>query len=689
MPKLDHKDWVRFSARAEGWPVALQFARMWLDEGGSLSALSAASEANDLGSYLSEQVFGTLTPDQQTFLLSTSPLESVSEGVAEAVGVAKAATLVPELARSALPVVILSPAPLRFRYHHLFQDFLMSRARAAGIDLDAVHRKAAGWFAATGDLAAAVRHALAGGDPETAAAILEEAGGWQLVYRGQGHLGAMLSAVHRGLDPDKTPPRLLLGAEVVAAKSGDLAAAGALNNEIAARGLDKRADLADEIRVIDALIKLYRDEPLPEADLDHLMELVGRMGDEEPMTRALATNLAAFFTLQKGSFPKAKRYAERAIRHFHAADALFGEIDLYAHIGQAELATGNLTAAAAAYRTMRDLCRRWLGEGSDLEAIAAILEAEERYEADDRGRARRLVEQGLGRIEEADGWFDIFAAGYLTAIRLELADHGPAAAFAAIERGHTTAERRAMGRLAALLTEELIRVATIAGDSERALRTCREAGLSLKPGDAGALPAPLSSLRGDGRALIAARLLIRLGRPEEADVYLQAAERQTQKVGTPLTRRITARALRAIAEERRGRRDQALAALTVATGLAGSEPFVRTLLDEGEDLRELAAAFAGDAAVDPPLRQRFRRLVQPEAAAERVSGDSAADFGLSPRERQILDLLAEGLSNKEIARRIARDPNTVKYHLKNLFAKLAVERRGRAVVRARHIGLIG
>lgn len=54
MPRLDHKDWARFSARAEGWPVALQFARMWIHEGGSLSALSAASEAYDLGSYLSE-----------------------------------------------------------------------------------------------------------------------------------------------------------------------------------------------------------------------------------------------------------------------------------------------------------------------------------------------------------------------------------------------------------------------------------------------------------------------------------------------------------------------------------------------------------------------------------------------------------------------------------------------------------
>jgi len=690
LPQLDQKDWMRFAARAEGWPVALQFARMWIREGGSLAALSAASEAYDLGSYLSEQVFATLKPDLQAFLLATSPLESVSEGVAEAVGVERAAAAIQQLIRSALPVVMLSPEPLRFRYHHLFQDFLMSRATAAGIDLGRVHRRAAGWFAASGDLAAGVRHALAGGDPATAAAILEDAGGWRLVYRGHGHLGAVLRSVYRSIgSAGDVPPRLLLGAEVVAAKSGDLAAASAINEQIVERGLERRTDLVDEIRVLDALIKLYLDLPLPEPDLNRLMEMLGRMGDEEPMTLALATNLAAFFTLQKGSFIKAKRYAERAIRHFRDADALFGEIHLYAHIGQAELATGNLIAAATAYRTMRGLCRRWLGEDSDLEAIASVLEAEERYEADDRLQARRLLEPALSRIEEADGWFDIFGAGYLTAVRLEFADHGPAVASAAIERGLRTADRRGMSRLATLLKQESVRVATLAGDTESAIALCDNMGLSLDADKAASGPLPVSSLRGDGPALLAARLLIRLDRPQGADAFLQVAERQTQKGGSPLARRITIRALRALLEERRGRRDRAVAALTIATGLAGSEPFLRTLLDEGDELRELAAELEREAEIKEAVRQRFSRLRRSRATPQaRPLERSAGDFGLSPREHQILDLLAEGLSNKEIARRIARDPNTVKYHLKSLFAKLAVERRGRAVVRARSMGLI-
>ena len=108
-----------------------------------------------------------------------------------------------------------------------------------------------------------------------------------------------------------------------------------------------------------------------------------------------------------------------------------------------------------------------------------------------------------------------------------------------------------------------------------------------------------------------------MGRPDDADAFLDAAERQTQRSGTPLARRITARALRAVVEARRGRHDRALAALTVATGLAGSEPFARTLLDEGEELRGLAAELSAAAGADAPIRRRL-------AAAPRSRGARGA-----------------------------------------------------------------
>jgi LuxR family maltose regulon positive regulatory protein len=61
---------------------------------------------------------------------------------------------------------------------------------------------------------------------------------------------------------------------------------------------------------------------------------------------------------------------------------------------------------------------------------------------------------------------------------------------------------------------------------------------------------------------------------------------------------------------------------------------------------------------------------------------------LSPRERKILEHIGQGRSNKEIARELGIAPETVKSHIKNVFVKLAVDRRAQAVLRAQSLGLI-
>ena len=67
---------------------------------------------------------------------------------------------------------------------------------------------------------------------------------------------------------------------------------------------------------------------------------------------------------------------------------------------------------------------------------------------------------------------------------------------------------------------------------------------------------------------------------------------------------------------------------------------------------------------------------------------AAASLGLTRRECQILDLLASGQSNKELARTLGVSPNTVKTHLASLFAKLEVDRRVKAIEKARFLSLI-
>ena len=192
---------------------------MWLADGGDVAALGVASETSDLGAYLSDQVFSALRPEARDFLLRTSLLEDISPEIAEAVGVVGADRIARAIASSALPVTLVSHEPLRLRCHHLLRDFLLARARAEGLDIAALHRRAARWFAEAGVLASVVRHALAGGDTAHAAALLEQAGGWRLIYTGQGQLRAILRSVHAALPEAAGFPRLALGAAILATRS--------------------------------------------------------------------------------------------------------------------------------------------------------------------------------------------------------------------------------------------------------------------------------------------------------------------------------------------------------------------------------------------------------------------------------------------------------------------------------------
>jgi DNA-binding CsgD family transcriptional regulator len=78
---------------------------------------------------------------------------------------------------------------------------------------------------------------------------------------------------------------------------------------------------------------------------------------------------------------------------------------------------------------------------------------------------------------------------------------------------------------------------------------------------------------------------------------------------------------------------------------------------------------------------------KPAAPFERNSA-AIATLGLTPRECQILDLLASGQSNKELAKILGVSPNTVKTHVASLFAKLEVDRRVKAIEKARFLSLI-
>jgi DNA-binding CsgD family transcriptional regulator len=84
----------------------------------------------------------------------------------------------------------------------------------------------------------------------------------------------------------------------------------------------------------------------------------------------------------------------------------------------------------------------------------------------------------------------------------------------------------------------------------------------------------------------------------------------------------------------------------------------------------------------------MRLFAPPRPAPFQGNPKAVASLGISPRELGVLQELADGRSNKEIARRLEVSPNTVKTHLTRLYEKLGAVRRTDAIKRARELGII-
>jgi LuxR family maltose regulon positive regulatory protein len=129
--------------------------------------------------------------------------------------------------------------------------------------------------------------------------------------------------------------------------------------------------------------------------------------------------------------------------------------------------------------------------------------------------------------------------------------------------------------------------------------------------------------------------------------------------------------------------------------LAASAGIYRTILDEGIEAGPLLRAFRESVERTGPWRELMPfidKLI--EGWRSRYGSESlqmprsSLAETLSNREGDILKFIAQGLSNKEIAKTLAIAPETVKSHVKQIFVKLGVEKRAQAVSRAQSFGLV-
>jgi LuxR family maltose regulon positive regulatory protein len=168
---------------------------------------------------------------------------------------------------------------------------------------------------------------------------------------------------------------------------------------------------------------------------------------------------------------------------------------------------------------------------------------------------------------------------------------------------------------------------------------------------------------------------------------LDAAE-----VGGRTTKAIEIQILQGLTFQAGGEISRALAAIEQAIGLAEPEGFIRIFVDEGPPMaRLLYEALSRGIAPDYVRRLLVAfPVTEPEQTdvSQILASNSEVIEPLSERELEVLQLLAEGLTNQEIGSRLFLALNTVKAHSSNIYGKLGVHSRTQAVAKARALGLL-
>ena len=674
--------------RTEGWAVGLQLAGLSLQgQADPRKAIqSLAGGRHFVLEYLLEEVLARQPEATQRFLLQTSILNRMCGPACDAVTGEQGgwATLL-ELQRQNLFVVQLDEERYWYRYHHLFAELLRARLQQTAPDLlNRLHLRASIWYEEHGELAEALHHALAVQDWERAAHLLEarEEDWWT------GSDVKILNMVtHLPDEVIVRGPKLSVYKAWFLLISGQLSSAAALLDRTE-RSLGK-AEPNEENLGLAGFVALQQ---------AYSAELSGRPGSLEVDARRLAhvpesrggmrnsaEVILAYVLYRNGDFAEAARLLEATIERDMRSGATNGIPIAASRLARMWISEGRLQDAA-------ELCRKCLAVIEErgkwrfyVAGNMSIVLGDVLREWNRLDEAEACVREGI-RDNEPWGIAHAQALGYAALARVLLArgDRAGAAAALAVQEqltgGRTlppdlTSETRAVQVRLWLASDERESVAHWAGEWSQ------EAGQG-------------ADFRNEQDGLTLARAWLALGEPGRAAELLSRLQDGARRAGRA-RRAAESLLLLGVAWQAQGQGKRAAETMEQALSLAAPMGCLRLFLDEGPAALAVVAAVSGGRGVAPD-GQAFARDVL-AAATDRVP-DRAGVSGtpgarplieaLTPREHEVLLLLAAGGSNREIAERLVISVHAVKKHTGNIYGKLGVTSRTQAIARARELGLL-
>ncbi|MFS0827772.1 LuxR C-terminal-related transcriptional regulator [Pseudomonas phoenicis] len=678
--RLDAAELQRLLHMTEGWITGIQMASL------STAASAASGErwahlargSRVIGSYLQDVVLAPLPAEVRDFLVRTSLLNRFTPDLCNALtGRDDGERMLAFVERHNLFVSCLDGQGQWFRYHALFAETLQQRLASSGLDVAQLHLRASNWLAAHQHWAEAIRHALAAGQSgnptscaDKGAQSLAEEGDVDTLVR---WLQALPPSALAAPDEQRIDLQLNLSWALAhrfrfeEAERLLLDLAPLLNTpDLSPRLLVKRqvicainASFAERLSVGLALV-----EPL-----------LAQVPCGDRWVDGLVCNILSYGYLLRGRYAD----AHAAQRHMPCpsspADNLFVSVYRAFILGLAHVRRGDLEGGEHHYRQALSHAEHLTGAQSSGSATLTALLAELWYE---RGDWQALARELQPRLQQIDAIapLDALFSAYRALARSALETGDPGQAMRLLEHAQQLATLRRWPRLQGLLLAEQVRLQVLANAPAQARPLCQQlARLSAEhPSDTDAQPA-LERCWRIGHAW----LLTAEGKHSEAAQRWAEQAEDDERAGQTLEG-LRARTQWATNLWCSGQAKRAAEVMLPVLEVGQRQGLQRTLLDAGPAVVPLLERCATLSASIKTYAQQVLQSV-PEASP-------GAALNLSERESQTLQLVARGQSNKEIARSLDISSETVKWHLKNVYAKLEVTSRIQALHRARALSLL-
>ncbi|WP_321962450.1 LuxR C-terminal-related transcriptional regulator [Paraburkholderia sp. J7] len=698
--KLGFGDLKSLYATTEGWAAALRISASALArqdrpqgwqsnmQAGIQPGTKPGGVSKPVSDYL-EDLLQHLPPQTQAFMLRTAILERLSAPLCEAVtGVASSQAMLDDIVARQL---LLEPIDLEgrwFRYHRLMADYLQRRLEATHPgEVTELHRRAWHWHAAQQHWTDAIKHAIAAGATDEAIAMMERCAKALLKS------GDLLTLV--GWQRQFPADLMRAQTAVTVATAWGMALAmrfGEVNAMLDSiergEGQTESADTIqwDCLAIRSALAALQDD---PHRALELARQYLGRPSTDAWTTNAVS-NVARFSYWKTGNLDAL--YATPWIPDSLEEDqrSVFSSVYRLCLLGHVELQQLHVSIAERRFNEAMQLAERYAGPHSVSAALCAPMIAQIRYEQGRLDEAEALLLELMPVIDRAV-LLDSVLIAYRILVRIAVAREDYAGAHVLIDQAQILGQARGWNRLLAAALVERTRLYLAENrvpEAAACVADLRELAAPREP-----TATPVSPEIENYRDLAAACLALQRHLVPEAIESLRMALARCERMqGNYLALRL--RTLLAVAWLSAGEPNRALETFREVADIAAPTGIYRSILDQGAavgPLLRMAHDRMRSAARTPEvtawldrLIEGWRAMYEPQSKPRR-EGEREP---LSSRERNIVELIAQGQSNKEIARTLGITPETVKSHLKNIFAKLAVDKRAQAVSRAQALGLV-